>query len=161
MANDWLTRKLLKVQSTFSSRVRHFIVMGDDDWPKQILYQGSLEHSANQKRENSVREPIRSLRGKHQPITGVTNKRELGELCLLEMKENIWAWTFCSFIWRGYCVKVAIFPHSRMDAFQKLEKIGEGTYGVVYKAKDIETGQTVALKKIRLDTWVIFVVKFA
>ena len=48
-----------------------------------------------------------------------------------------------------------------MDAFQKLEKIGEGTYGVVYKAKDVETGQTVALKKIRLDTWVIFVVKFA
>lgn len=38
-----------------------------------------------------------------------------------------------------------------MEAFRKLEKIGEGTYGVVYKAKDIETGQTVALKKIRLD----------
>lgn len=39
-----------------------------------------------------------------------------------------------------------------MEAFRKLEKIGEGTYGVVYKAKDIETGQTVALKKIRLDS---------
>lgn len=44
-----------------------------------------------------------------------------------------------------------IFPRSLMEAFRKLEKIGEGTYGVVYKAKDIETGQTVALKKIRLD----------
>jgi len=39
-----------------------------------------------------------------------------------------------------------------MEAFQKLEKIGEGTYGVVYKAMDKETGRTVALKKIRLDT---------
>nr|XP_048307915.1 cyclin-dependent kinase 3 isoform X1 [Myodes glareolus] len=38
-----------------------------------------------------------------------------------------------------------------MDAFRKIEKIGEGTYGVVYKAKNKETGQIVALKKIRLD----------
>lgn len=39
-----------------------------------------------------------------------------------------------------------------MDVFQKVEKIGEGTYGVVYKAKNTETGQLVALKKIRLDS---------
>jgi len=39
--------------------------------------------------------------------------------------------------------------HSR---FEVLEKIGEGTYGVVYKAKNKHTGQIVALKKIRLDT---------
>ncbi|XP_040845358.1 cyclin-dependent kinase 3 isoform X4 [Ochotona curzoniae] len=38
-----------------------------------------------------------------------------------------------------------------MDVFQKVEKIGEGTYGVVYKAQNKETGQLVALKKIRLD----------
>nr|XP_014337741.1 PREDICTED: cyclin-dependent kinase 3 isoform X2 [Bos mutus] len=38
-----------------------------------------------------------------------------------------------------------------MDMFQKVEKIGEGTYGVVYKARNKETGQLVALKKIRLD----------
>nr|XP_040583223.1 cyclin-dependent kinase 2-like [Lepeophtheirus salmonis] len=39
-----------------------------------------------------------------------------------------------------------------MDCFQKIEKIGEGTYGVVYKAKDKVTNQFVALKKIRLET---------
>lgn len=38
-----------------------------------------------------------------------------------------------------------------MDQYEKLEKIGEGTYGKVYKAKDIETGKLVALKKTRLD----------
>jgi len=38
-----------------------------------------------------------------------------------------------------------------MDNYQKIEKIGEGTYGVVYKARDKTTGNLVALKKIRLD----------
>ena len=40
----------------------------------------------------------------------------------------------------------------RMDGFERLEKIGEGTYGVVYKARFKESGKMVALKKIRLDT---------
>ena len=35
--------------------------------------------------------------------------------------------------------------------YTKIEKIGEGTYGVVYKARNKNTGQLVALKKIRLE----------
>jgi len=38
-----------------------------------------------------------------------------------------------------------------MDRYTKIEKVGEGTYGVVYKAKDNGTNQIVALKKIRLE----------
>ncbi|KAH6558927.1 hypothetical protein KP509_1Z037600 [Ceratopteris richardii] len=38
-----------------------------------------------------------------------------------------------------------------MEQYQKVEKIGEGTYGVVYKAKDRVTNETIALKKIRLE----------
>ncbi len=39
----------------------------------------------------------------------------------------------------------------RMERYQKLEKIGEGTYGVVYKAKDRKSGKIIALKRIRLE----------
>ncbi|MBA0702179.1 hypothetical protein Goari_005647, partial [Gossypium aridum] len=35
--------------------------------------------------------------------------------------------------------------------YEKVEKIGEGTYGVVYKARDRITNETIALKKIRLE----------
>ena len=38
-----------------------------------------------------------------------------------------------------------------LTRYQKLDKIGEGTYGVVYKCKDNQTGKLVALKKIRLE----------
>lgn len=40
----------------------------------------------------------------------------------------------------------------RYNKYEKLEKIGEGTYGVVYKAKDIISNKLVALKKIRLNS---------
>lgn len=38
-----------------------------------------------------------------------------------------------------------------MERYQTMKKIGEGTYGVVYKAKDRVTGEIIALKKIRLE----------
>jgi len=40
---------------------------------------------------------------------------------------------------------------ANMDQYEKLEKIGEGTYGKVYKARCMRTGQLVALKKTRLE----------
>jgi serine/threonine protein kinase len=41
--------------------------------------------------------------------------------------------------------------YNSLDRYLKMEKVGEGTYGVVYKAKDLVTGDIVAMKKIRLD----------
>lgn len=38
-----------------------------------------------------------------------------------------------------------------MNDYEKIEKVGEGTYGVVYKARNIKTRELVALKKIRLE----------
>jgi serine/threonine protein kinase len=39
-----------------------------------------------------------------------------------------------------------------MEKYVKIEKIGEGSYGVVYKGHDTTTNEFVALKKIRLET---------
>lgn len=43
--------------------------------------------------------------------------------------------------------------------FRKLNRIGEGTYGIVYRARDTKTDEVVALKKIRMEsekegTWI-------
>lgn len=40
---------------------------------------------------------------------------------------------------------------NKNEKYIKLSKIGEGTYGVVYKAKDNQTSELYALKKIRLQ----------
>ncbi|KAF3337143.1 hypothetical protein FCM35_KLT17730 [Carex littledalei] len=39
----------------------------------------------------------------------------------------------------------------RADSFEKLEKIGSGTYSNVYKAIDLDKRHVVALKKVRID----------
>ncbi|CBI31140.3 unnamed protein product, partial [Vitis vinifera] len=42
-------------------------------------------------------------------------------------------------------------PYLNYSVIVHLEKVGEGTYGKVYKAKDKTSGQVVALKKTRLE----------
>ncbi|KAL5163517.1 putative serine/threonine-protein kinase [Glycine soja] len=58
--------------------------------------------------------------------------------------------------WPSWLSKVAgeaingLVPR-RADTFEKLKKVGQGTYSNVYKAKDTLTGKIVALKKVRFD----------
>ena len=40
------------------------------------------------------------------------------------------------------------FGNNSIQDYQKEEKVGNGTYGVVYKAKHVKTGEIVALKKM-------------
>jgi len=47
--------------------------------------------------------------------------------------------------------KKVVAPTARLDNYKRLEKVGEGTYGVVYKAHYIPDKTEVALKKIRLE----------
>eukprot|EP00268_Persea_americana_P013435 TRINITY_DN15900_c0_g1_i12.p1 TRINITY_DN15900_c0_g1~~TRINITY_DN15900_c0_g1_i12.p1 ORF type:complete len:595 (-),score=116.95 TRINITY_DN15900_c0_g1_i12:378-2162(-) len=46
------------------------------------------------------------------------------------------------------------------ESYHKLDKIGQGTYSNVYKARDRDTGKIVALKKVRFDTSASESVKF-
>ncbi|CAJ1937563.1 unnamed protein product [Sphenostylis stenocarpa] len=48
----------------------------------------------------------------------------------------------------------------RANTFEKLAKIGQGTYSNVYKARDLVTGKIVALKKVRFDNLEAESVKF-
>ncbi|CAN1839754.1 Protein IMPAIRED IN BABA-INDUCED STERILITY 1 [Linum perenne] len=41
----------------------------------------------------------------------------------------------------------------KADSFQKLDKIGQGTYSSVFRARELETGRIVALKKVRFDNF--------
>lgn len=52
------------------------------------------------------------------------------------MRPRIWALEGCRFI----------------DSFTCLRKVDEGSYGVVYKAQDNQTGAIVAVKKIKLES---------
>lgn len=59
---------------------------------------------------------------------------------------------------RNHGMILALLTHlveyRKMDiesTYEKIEKVGEGTYGKVYKAKDLRNGRIVALKKTRLE----------
>ncbi|KAJ0963464.1 hypothetical protein J5N97_028586 [Dioscorea zingiberensis] len=41
----------------------------------------------------------------------------------------------------------------KADSFEKLEKIGQGTYSSVFKARNLDSGKIVALKKVRFDNF--------
>ena len=44
-----------------------------------------------------------------------------------------------------------ITPSRSVYSFERLNSIEEGSYGVVFRAKDKQTGDIVALKKLKLD----------
>lgn len=47
--------------------------------------------------------------------------------------------------------KFKLANNKEMKNYVLIEKAGEGTYGIVYRAKNIKSGEEVALKKIRLE----------
>ena len=92
------------------------------------------------------------------PLRYLTNGTCLGSSCHPEsccgnetkMIESTGVWTL------GNTYIITFFlgllkAAGNMQKYEKLEKIGEGTYGTVFKAKNRESGEIVALKRVRLD----------
>ena len=66
--------------------------------------------------------------------------------------ENITLYSFNEIQKAVKCPKFPYFGNSRSVAdFIKLNRIGEGTYGVVYRARDTLDDTVVALKRIRME----------
>lgn len=62
----------------------------------------------------------------------------------------------CHYVWSLVGMeeeRLLIHDNPESSRFTKIKKIGEGTYGVVYKAWDKLNERYVALKKIRLDCY--------
>ncbi|KAL7669421.1 hypothetical protein ACOME3_010076 [Neoechinorhynchus agilis] len=49
------------------------------------------------------------------------------------------------------CASIYNIGFGRFQSYQKLERLGEGTYATVFKGRSLLTGQLVALKQIRLE----------
>jgi serine/threonine protein kinase len=47
--------------------------------------------------------------------------------------------------------KCILWGSRSVDIFEKIDQIGEGTYGQVYQARNKINGEIVALKKVRMD----------
>lgn len=41
--------------------------------------------------------------------------------------------------------------YDKKERYERIERIGEGTYGVVFKARDLVQKEIVAVKKIKLE----------
>ena len=48
------------------------------------------------------------------------------------------------------------FGKNPLARYKKMEKVGEGVYGHVYKALDLETNKVIALKKMILEVFKSF-----
>ena len=44
-----------------------------------------------------------------------------------------------------------VLNYRNVNEYEKLNRVGEGTYGVVYRARHMKTNKIVALKRVRME----------
>ncbi|KAK8545440.1 hypothetical protein V6N12_026274 [Hibiscus sabdariffa] len=104
-----------------------------------------VENEGAQKKEKTDGErKQRGERRRSKPNPGLSNmpKHSVGEQVAAGWPA--WLSDACGEALNGWIPR-------RADTFEKIDKIGSGTYSNVYKAKDMVTGKIVALKKVRFD----------
>ena len=48
-------------------------------------------------------------------------------------------------------IKKICLNYRNVNEYEKLNRVGEGTYGVVYRARHMKTNKIVALKRVRME----------
>ncbi|KAG0612009.1 hypothetical protein M758_7G183400 [Ceratodon purpureus] len=120
-----------------------YVIDKDKDRPKVRTKQNGSE-LVQLKSDDAAESRRRGDRthGQPHPRSGVVPKN-------LEGEQVAAGWPSWLSQVAGEAIKGWIPRHAA--SFEKLDKIGQGTYSNVYKARDLETGKIVALKKVRFD----------
>ncbi|KFK33201.1 hypothetical protein AALP_AA6G343500 [Arabis alpina] len=108
-----------------------------------VLVDHSLEGSHNNRRSRKSRRLSGSdLRTGASLISGLSRKN-------IEAEQAAAGWP--SWLCSTAAEVVQGWVPLKAEAFQKLEKIGQGTYSSVFRAREVGTGKMVALKKVKFD----------
>ncbi|KAI4294763.1 hypothetical protein MLD38_040909 [Melastoma candidum] len=103
-----------------------------------------VQHEESKKEKVEGSQKLQERRRKSRTNSRPTNlpKHVLGEQVAAGWPS--WLSDICGEALSGWIPRKA-------NTFEKIDKIGQGTYSNVYKAKDLMTGKIVALKKVRFD----------
>ncbi|XP_026450089.1 probable serine/threonine-protein kinase At1g54610 [Papaver somniferum] len=114
--------------------------------------------NGNNQKEEKKDESSRNSRGGERRRTSKPNPRLSNPPKNLHGEQVAAGWPAWLSAVAGEAIKG--WTPRRADAFEKIDKIGQGTYSNVYKARDTLTGKIVALKKVRFDNFEPESVKF-
>ncbi|XP_047321142.1 probable serine/threonine-protein kinase At1g54610 [Impatiens glandulifera] len=119
--------------------------------PKQQSRQGSVSTAANDPKRKAARQDdtcgVTTVGG--GVSTSTVSHRNSGKKINAEEMINGWPKWLIDNVPKK--VLAGLVPKTA-DSYDKLSKVGQGTYSNVYKARDRDTGKIVAMKKVRFDT---------
>ena len=115
-------------------------------WDGDDLDEGKLS-------EHSQKPPVTRKRVKSKPPTEPTSSRSQTPMATLQRDsaERTFRRPAHSIYVPPRTLHPSIIPSRSVYCYERLNSIEEGSYGVVFRARDKETGDIVALKKLKLD----------